>query len=65
MGKVVIVIGVSCGIGVVIVKLLGSSDYKVCVNYFLDKNVVDSVCVLIVDNGGVVFVYKVDVLDEM
>ena len=38
MGKVVIVTGASRGIGAATAKLLGSSDYKVCVNYLSDKN---------------------------
>ncbi|MEM7267489.1 MAG: SDR family NAD(P)-dependent oxidoreductase, partial [Pseudomonadota bacterium] len=49
MGKVVIVTGASRGIGAATAKLLGSSDYKVCVNYLSDKNAADSVCASITD----------------
>ena len=59
MGKVVIVTGASRGIGAATAKLLGSSDYKVCVNYLSDKNAADSVCASITDNGGVAFAHKV------
>ena len=64
MGKVVIVTGASRGIGAATAKLLGSSDYKVCVNYLSDKNAADSVCASITDNGGVAFAHKADVSDE-
>ncbi|HCY27267.1 MAG TPA: NAD(P)-dependent oxidoreductase [Alteromonas macleodii] len=64
MGKVVIVTGASRGIGAATAKLLGSNDYKVCVNYLSDKNAADRVCASIADNGGVAFAHKADVSDE-
>jgi len=47
--EVVIVTGASRGIGAATAKLLGSNDYKVCVNYLSDKNAADRVCASIAD----------------
>lgn len=64
MSKVVIVTGASRGIGAATAKLLGISDYKVCVNYLSDKNAADSVCASIAESGGIAFAHKADVSDE-
>lgn len=58
MSKVVIVTGASRGIGAATAKLLGSNNYKVCVNYLSDKNAADSVCASIAEKGGVAFAIK-------